>query len=131
VLGRPGPVPELAGRLDDDVDSELLPREPLGVLLGVDLEPVPVNHDRVVVDRDLAVEDAVHGVVLEEVREGLRVGEVVHGDEIEVLVAGDRPENQSTDPPETVDRELEGHGVLLAPAARAYELDLVQNDVLH
>ena len=47
----------------------------------------------------------MHRVVLEEVREGLRVGEVVDGDELEVLVAAlDRRANDAPpDPSEAVD----------------------------
>ena len=54
---------------------------------------------------------AVHRVVLEEVRERLRVGEVVHGDEVEVgdalLLRG--AEDLPPDAAEAVDADANGH----------------------
>src|SRR5207302_11345995 len=67
VHGRLVAVGEDAGGLDHDIDAELPPRQGLGISLGQDLEGVGADGDAVAGDLDLLVEDAVGGVVLEEV----------------------------------------------------------------
>jgi hypothetical protein len=59
----------------------------------------------------VAVEDAVHGIVLEEMRKRLRVGEIVHRHEIEVgdaLFLG-RAHHLPADAAESVDPDLDRH----------------------
>ena len=64
VGGRLVAVGEEAGRLDDDVDAEVAPRQLRRVALGEDLERVAVDRDAVVGRLDVVVEPAEHRVVL-------------------------------------------------------------------
>ena len=84
VLGGRGALGEAAGGLDDDVDAELLPRQLGRVGLGGDADALAVDDERVVLDLDRPREHAVDGVVLEQVAQGLRVGEVVDRHELDV-----------------------------------------------
>ena len=90
------------------------PRSPqgsaAGIALGEHLERRAVDRDRLAVDLDLAREAAEDRVVLEQVGERLRVGEVVDGDELEVgagRVGG--AEDVAADAPEAVDADLHSH----------------------
>jgi hypothetical protein len=54
-------------------------------------------------------EIAEDGIVLEQVREGLGVGYVVDGDELDVLVVERGAHNVPSDAAEAVDADLDGH----------------------
>ena len=59
----------------------------------------------------LGVEDAADGVVLQQVGEGLVVGEVVHRDDLEVRALREsRAEVVASDAAEAVDSDLDRHG---------------------
>jgi hypothetical protein len=71
------------------VDSMTMSRRraPVGlgrVALGEDLDGLAVDGDRVLVVGDLALETAQDRVVLEQVRQGLVVGQVVDGHDLDV-----------------------------------------------
>jgi len=68
VLLRVDGLGEATGRLDDDVDAELAPREVRRVALFEDLDGLAVDGDGVSIVRDLGVEAAADGVVLEQLR---------------------------------------------------------------
>ena len=106
VLDDVGPLGELAGGLDDDVDTEVLPGQLAGVLVGQDLDRPAVDDDRVVGRLNLALEAAEDGVVLEQVGQGLGVGDVVDRHELELGVARGGPEHVAADASETVDADL-------------------------
>ena len=76
-----------------------------GFLMAVTWISLPFTTMPVAVCLHLGVEHAVDGVVLEEVGQGLGVGEVVDGDELEVLLAplDGSAKDAATDPPETID----------------------------
>ena len=86
-------VGEEAGRLDDDVHSEIRPRKRLRVALAEHLEGVALHADLAVRDLD-AFEPAVRGVVVQQVREDLRRGEIVHRDDLEVSATLDVRANE-------------------------------------
>ena len=88
MFGRSITVTEMTGRLDDDVDAEVRPRELSGVALAEDCDLVAVDHQAAVGDVDAARVVPVHRVVFEQVSERRRVGEIVHRDEVDVLAAG-------------------------------------------
>ena len=58
VLARVGGLGEEAGRLDDDVDAEVAPRQVRRVALGEDLDLLAADGDAVVGERDLGREAA-------------------------------------------------------------------------
>src|SRR5262249_55716999 len=77
---------EEARALEDDVDAERLPRQLRRVLDREDLDGLAADGHRLVRVADgNAPELAVDRVVAEQVRQRLRVGEVVDGHELEVL----------------------------------------------
>ncbi len=71
--------------LDHDLDAEVFPRDLGGIALGEHLDGLPIDGDGVVAGGDVAREDAVVAIVLEEVCVGGRAGEVVHGDDLEPI----------------------------------------------
>ena len=104
------PRREEAGRLDDDVDAELTPREVGRVALAEHPQLVVADLDAVLRGADLVRQGAEHGVVLEEVGHRVQRAEVVDGDEVEVgapLLR--RPEEVAADAAEAVDADAYGH----------------------
>jgi hypothetical protein len=104
-------VGEAPGGFEHDVHAERFPRELRRILLARDFHAFAVDHERVAIGTHVAVESSVHRVVLEEVRERRRVGEIVHRDELEVgFLRERRAQHQAPDPTEPVDPDFDGHG---------------------
>ncbi len=100
---------EEAGGFDDDIGANGSPID-LGGILGLkNLEALPFHGDRVIGMCHLVRKVAEDGVVLQKVREGLRVGDVVDGDELDVLVVKRGAHDVATDAAEAVDADLNGH----------------------
>src|SRR6266511_4146907 len=99
------PIGEEAGALEDEVHLVRGVGEVRRRLDRRDLDLLPVHHDPLLRRLHVGIERTVDGVVLEEVRERLRVGQVVDGDELEVLLAAlERSANDTpTDATEPVD----------------------------
>jgi hypothetical protein len=111
VLGGAGAVTELTGRLDDDVDVQLAPRQLGRVGLREDRDDVAVDPDPVLERLDGAREAAVHGVAAQQQGHVRRRDDVVdrHPLDVGALLAGGA-EHRSADPAEAVDRNSHGHG---------------------
>ena len=107
VLRRLVAIGEEAAALEDEVDAELLPREPGGIPLGEDAHLPPVDDEGVALGADVAREHPVHGIELEEVGERLRVGDVVDGDELERGLVETGPQHVPADAAETVDADAD------------------------
>ena len=106
VLLRVHPVGETARALEHDVAAVLLVRKLGRIALGGDGDLLAIDDDRVLERLDLALENPVHRVVLEEVRERLRLVDVVDVDDVEVHPALDcGAEDVATDASEAVDRD--------------------------
>ena len=104
VLLRPFAVGEEPGRLEHDVDAELAPRKRGRVALGQHLDLDVAGADRAVADLDLLAERPERRVVVQQMRHGLRVAEVVRRDDLEVAAALQmRTEEVAADPAESVD----------------------------
>jgi hypothetical protein len=102
--------PVASRRLDDDVDAQLAPAEVGGVALGEDLDRLAVDDDVVAIELHGGVETARDGVVLEQVRKRLVVGEVVHRDDLKVAALREgRTQVVATNATEPVDSDLYGH----------------------
>jgi hypothetical protein len=108
-----GGVGEEAGRLDHDVGADLAPRQARRVLLGERAEALTAHGDLVGGVRDVA-EPAEDRVVLEQVRQGGVVGEVVRPDDLDV--GGPREVGRlhgavevAADAAEAVDAHADGH----------------------
>ena len=67
-----------------------------------------VDHEVGAVDGDLPRVAAVGRVVLQQVRERRHAGDVVHADDVDVVVAGG-PRDQAADPAEPVHGDPYGH----------------------
>ena len=107
-------VGEEAGRLEDDVDAEVAPRQRRRVLLLEDLDLAAVDDQRVVGVVDRARVGAVGRVVLEQQRVHRGVDEVVDRDDLDVRGPLDeRLERLAADPPEAVDADAHCHLLLL------------------
>src|SRR5687768_4914602 len=84
VLACVGRVREASGRFEHDLYTELAPRQGCRILLGEHANLVTVDNDRFPARVHVPGIRSMDRVVLEEVRERARVGEVVDRDEIEV-----------------------------------------------
>src|SRR6266700_2068498 len=87
VQGGAVAVGEAAGRLDHDVDAQVPPAELRRVTLGRGADRLAVHADRGFVEAHLAVEYTEGGVVLQQVRDGAVVGQVVDGHDLDVALA--------------------------------------------
>jgi hypothetical protein len=82
-----------------------------GILDGQDLDLAAVDEDGAVLGGDLGLEVAVDGIVLQQMREALGVGEIVDADHLDVTGGFQRrPEKDASDAPETVDADSNAHG---------------------
>jgi hypothetical protein len=101
---------EDAGRLDDDVDAQLAPRDVGGVALGEDLDGLAVDGDRVGGVGDLLLEAAQDGVVLQQVSGGRGVTQVVDSHDLDVsTLLQQRAEVVTTDAAKAVDAYADRH----------------------
>jgi hypothetical protein len=102
---------EQARGLDHHLGAYLAPGQRGGVALREHAQLLATHHEARLGGLDLAGEAAEDGVVLQEVREGLRVGDVVDPDPVHVGAAFvRRPEDVAADAAEAVDACLQGHG---------------------
>ena len=121
VLGGLVALGEEAAALEDQVHAELLPGQLGGIALGEHADRLPVDGEPVLVRAHVPGEGPVDGVVLEEVRERLRVGDVVHGDELERALVEAGAEHVPPDAAEAIDADADRHGSSLlrtGPRAR-------------
>ena len=100
---------EPAGRFEDDVDADILPRQQRRILLREDLELIAADLDRVAGRAHRHRQVAEHRVVLQQVRQRRRVGDVVDGDDVDVVMRERRAQDVAADPSEPVDANPNGH----------------------
>ncbi len=93
---------EQAGRFDDHVHAQVAPGELRRVALGQDIDGLAVDRDAGVAGFDLSRKASVYAVVLEQVGQGCRVGEVVDRNDFVVFLFQPRTEHVTTDATETV-----------------------------
>ncbi len=98
-----------------DSSTRSTPSVPHGRSAGSLCEKTSISSPSIVMlaapPRYLALENAVHGIVLEQVRERLRVGQIVHRYEIEVRdpLLLRRAHDLAADASESVDPDFDGH----------------------
>jgi len=103
---------EQAGGLHHHFRADIAPLELGGVLDRGQADAAAVDHQRVAIHRDLALETAVHRVVAQHVGEVCRFEEVVDADDLdvrEILDCG--AEDHASDASEAVDAHLDRHCV--------------------
>jgi hypothetical protein len=96
-------VGEPAGGLDDHFGADAAPVDLGGILDGEDLQHIILNVDRVAVGLDVLLQGAEDRVVLQQVRERLRVGQVIGGHELDLRIRQGRAEHIPPDTAEAVD----------------------------
>ena len=111
-------VGEEAGGFDDDLRANGGPVELGRIALGEDLELLAVDGDEVRAVGDVVLEVAQDGVVLEQVRERGRRGDVVHGDDFNLGVANCSAEDVASDAAEAVNAYFYRHVRLLLWVSR-------------
>ena len=104
-----GGVGEEAGGLDDDLGAYAGPVELGRVALGEDLDFFAVDGDEVLTVADFVLEVSENGVVLEQVGQGGRGGEVVYGYEFDFRIVEGGAEDVASDAAEAVDTNLYCH----------------------
>lgn len=106
-----GTAGETAGAFENDVGSELGPRNIGGIAFGANRNRFAVDNESVVGEGDLTtLETAVGAVVLEKNREILRVRQIVDPDDVEFFGGFHHAtENETTDTTETVDTNIDSH----------------------
>ena len=102
---------EETGGFDDDFGADFVPLQGGRILLGGEADLLAVDDEEVAVDRDVVVEDAVHGVVLQHVREVVRVEQVVDADDFDVIreVFDGGTEHHAANSSESVDTDFDSH----------------------
>src|SRR5262249_4576906 len=116
---------EAAGRLDDDVDLVLVPRNLGRIFFGDAGDGLAVDDDLAVGGIDLPRVGAVDRVMPKQVRERARVGDVVDDDELEVAgITGLLPGayERAPDSAEAVDSDASCHDLFLSSARRTIVL---------
>ena len=101
---------EEAGAFDDDVGADFVPLQVGGILLGGQADLLAVDDQVVAFDGDVAVEAAMHGVVLQHVGQVVGLEQVVDADDFDVgEILGDGAECHAADAAETVDANFDSH----------------------
>jgi hypothetical protein len=102
-------IREQPRRLEHEVDAERLPRQLRGILDREHLELVAVDGDPIPRGLDARLEVSQNRIVFEQVGEGLGVGQVVDGHDVDRLVADRGAHDVPADPAEPVDAYFDGH----------------------
>ena len=104
-----GPVGKVAGRFDDNLRANFCPGQLGRVALGPDLDLLAVDGDEILAGGDLILDVAQNRVVLEQVSQRCRAGQVVDGDKIDFGVAKRGAQNVAANAAEAVDTNLYCH----------------------
>src|SRR5205814_10284864 len=94
---------EEAGRLEYNINVQFFPRQVRRVTVLQDSNFVPAHDDVLVIVTDLAVEFAVHRIPFEQMRQSMRVSEIVDGEDLLDLFLCHGAKDVASDAPETVD----------------------------
>src|SRR5438552_7204309 len=100
---------EEAGGFDDDIGSDRSPIDFGGILGLENLEALAFDGNGVIGMRHVVGKISEDGIVLQKVRERVRVGDVVDGDELNVSIVERGAHDVATNAAEAVDANLNGH----------------------
>ena len=104
-----GAVSKVAGGFDDDLRADRSPGELGGVALGPYLDLFAVDGDEVIAGGDFVLQVAQDRVVLEQVSQRCRAGEVIYGNKIDFFIAKRGAQNVAANAAEAVDANLNCH----------------------
>ena len=102
-------VGEPAGGFHHDLHAERAPVELGRILHGENLDALSADDDRIAIHLHLFVELAEDGIVLQQVRQRLGVGEIVGGDKFDVGMMQAGADHIAADAAEAVDAYFDGH----------------------
>ena len=102
---------EQAGGLDDHVGADFAPLEVGGVLDGCQTDLLAIDDQGVALDGHIALEAAMHAVVLEHVGQVVGLEQVVDGNDLHVLgkVLHRCAEHHAADATKAIDADFDGH----------------------
>src|ERR1019366_930717 len=103
-------VGEPAGGLDDDLSSDGVPGQGGGIFFFEDSDGLAVDRNTVGPGGDFVRQVAEDRVIFEQVGQSLGIGEIVNGDEVEVLVGERGAENIASDASKSIYANFYGHG---------------------
>ena len=109
MLFRVGTLGEKTGGLDDNVRADGGPVNFGRIFRLENLEALPFHGDSAFRVRDAVRQVAEDGVVFQKVRERFGIGDVIDGDELNVLVVERGAHDVASDAAEAVDADLNGH----------------------
>ena len=93
-----------ARRLHHDLHAEVAPRNVGGIGRGENAQRFAVDGDAIVRMADRVRDRVMHRVVLQQIRQRGRIGEIVDGDEFDAGIALERgTQHVASDAPETID----------------------------
>ena len=105
---------EKAGAFDDQVGADVAPFQVSRITLGSEANSLAVDHQIVALDRNITVEVAMHGIVLEHVGQIICFQQIVDTDYFDIAeVLGDGTEGHTTDTAKTVNTDFNRHVVFL------------------
>ena len=102
-------VGELSRGLNDDLRSDRIPGQGSGIFLFEDFDDLAVDGNAVGAGGDFMRQVAEDRVVLEQVGQRPGIGEIVHGDEVEVLVRERGTENIASDASKSINANFYCH----------------------
>jgi hypothetical protein len=103
---------EQAGGVDHQVGADFVPLQFGGILDGRQADLLAIDHQVVAFDGNVALEVAMHRVVLQHVGEIVRLQQVVDADDLDVRelgFLGDGTKHHATDATETIDANFDSH----------------------
>ena len=121
MLARAVFLGEASRALHHHVDAQLAPGQLGRVGLGQQPNPLTADHEGVfALDADVHGQLAVHGIPLEQVGHLSGIGEIVDGDELEVVARAFQcsAEGEASDAAEAIDGDFRGHGVSCSGSGR-------------
>src|SRR5580658_3129996 len=96
-------------RFDDDLSSDRVPGQGSGIFLFKNLDGLAVDRNTVGAGGDLVRKVAEDRIVLEQVGQSLGIGEIVHRDEVEVLVGQCGAQDVASNTSESINANFYGH----------------------
>src|SRR5690242_7456961 len=95
---------EEPGRLDHNLNTELLPWQLRRVALGEYSKRVAVEHNLITLGLNGMRQHAMHRVILEKMGEGGGIGDVVDGNYLQILLMQRRPKEHAANAAKAVNR---------------------------
>ena len=101
-------IGEDPGALVHEIGAPLFPRKSGGVFFSGELDLMRSDNERLTFNPNILVQRAVHGVVLEEVRDRFRAGEVVDADNFDIPSFQRQTCDFTANTSKTIDSDFDG-----------------------